>query len=496
MRETLKRLLKMTAGYGIVQWAGPFISFIFSPILTRILTPADYGVYDYVITVGSGVGILALWGLPQALLAHFNDRPGDAWRRGLTGSALVLTILIGLPLSFAIVFFAPQIAHHSFGGGKYTLLFQLVGAALICSTCNGAMIYAAQAALRVRWGITFSLTTILLTTFGNILFIIILRCGVLGMVLVPICSGVALSITIGFVMRPMIGAPRRKLMGQLLKSGAILLPGTLSIWILQMADRLFLVHYVTTQELGHYAIANRVAALLFVLMAPVYSAWTPLALAIQDEVDAKQRFADVARYIIAVSLTGALFLGLFATEILLVMTRAPYLPAAPYVGFLALVHVMSALGTVLCTGAMAGKQFSAISWTVFLGAAANIGLNILLIPVYGVWGATIATVIGYAIQPILLYPIVQRRNPIPYPTASLLGVIAIQVFLLIVGAMMPPIKFGVRIVLKLILLGSFPAALVATGVVTRLELRRTISYANSQLRLVRARVEKQSPPTP
>ena len=33
MRETLKRLTKMTAGYGMVQWAGPIVSLIFTPII-------------------------------------------------------------------------------------------------------------------------------------------------------------------------------------------------------------------------------------------------------------------------------------------------------------------------------------------------------------------------------------------------------------------------------------------------------------------------------
>jgi hypothetical protein len=60
MRQTLQRLAKMVAGYGMVQWAGPFLSLIFTPIITRILTPEDYGVADYVSTVGAAIGTVAL----------------------------------------------------------------------------------------------------------------------------------------------------------------------------------------------------------------------------------------------------------------------------------------------------------------------------------------------------------------------------------------------------------------------------------------------------
>ena len=81
MRQVLKRLTRMTVGYGAVQWAGPALSLIFTPILTRILAPSDYGVADYVLTISAFASTMALFALPQALSAHYNDKPDDPhWR--------------------------------------------------------------------------------------------------------------------------------------------------------------------------------------------------------------------------------------------------------------------------------------------------------------------------------------------------------------------------------------------------------------------------------
>ncbi len=422
MRLMLKRLTRMVLGYGAVQWAGPLLSLIFTPILTRILNPSDYGIAEYVLTIASAVSTLALLGLPQALTTHFNDRPDDrSWQRNVTGSALALVVSIGVPVSLTLLILAPELARLGLGDTSYSLLFRLIGGSMLFGMVGAILSTAAQAALRVRWGMLFSVTSLIATALGNILFILLLRLGVTGMVLVPVVSGLALCAVSTAVVRPLIGQPNPSMVTLLLQSGLLLLPSVAAAWMLQVVDRLFLIHYVSTEALGHYAIANRIAGLLYVAMGPIYAAWTPLALSIQHELAARERYASMARYLMAAALLAALALGLFATEILIVLTRPAYLPAAPYVGFLTYVYVLAAVGTVLSTGALAGKQLKELSGAIFAGALINIALNFTLIPRFGVWGATVATVIGYAVPQVILYLILQRRYPIPYPTTTSTG---------------------------------------------------------------------------
>ncbi len=487
---TLKRLAKMVAGYGAVQWAGPILAFIFTPIITRILTPSDYGIADYVLTIASAVGTVALFALPQALAAHFNDQSEDLFHRRITGSTLVVAWIIGIPLGVALVVLSPQIAQSAFGDQRQTPLFQFAGATVAFAVCSGILIAAAQAALRVRWGMLFSLTTIAATVFGNVLYIVVLRLGAMGMVLTSVTNGVAVSLVALVVMRSMIGMPSVALMKTMARSGAILLPTMVSGWVLMVADRLVLVHYVSTESLGHYAIANRIASLGYIAVSPLFTAWTSLALSIQHEPDAKQRYADMSRYLIAIVLSVALALGLFATEILIVMTRPAYFPSAPYVGFLAYVHVFTGFGAVLYVSALAGKQLGAISWTAGAGALVNLLLNMVLIPPYGVWGATIATVIGYGIPQVLLYVILQKRYTVPYPMSRLLGALFVQCGLLVLGVSLPPLVFPVRIAVKALLFALLPVAFVLLGVITPFELQQAKFFVRHQMQLGLARIQR------
>ncbi len=472
MQSLLKRLIKMVAGYGMVQWAGPFLSLIFTPIITRILNPADYGVADYVLTISSAIGVVALLAIPQALTAHFNDHPEIDWQRRVTGSALTIAVVVGIVVGIGLVVYAPVLADLAPITHGYAYLFQWMGATAVLGLSGAILTSVAQAALRVRWGMALSITTILGTILGNVLFIIVLRLGVTGMVLTPIVTGVLTFVVAFALAHRMIGRPSATITQMLLRTGMWLLPATLAGWVLQVADRFFLAQSVSAQELGYYAIANRIATLLYVAIAPFLTAYTPLALAMQHEPQAKERYATLARYLVAVVLCAGLGLGLFATEMLIVLTRESYLPAAVYVGFLTYIHTFGAVNLILYTSGLASKQFKGITWTILVGAAVNLLLNFILIPPYGVWGATIATVISYAVPPILLYLWLQPRYPVPYPVAKIVGAIAIQFALLVIGLALPPLPFLTRIVLKGFIWVLLPLSFIPLGMITPFEFQQ------------------------
>lgn len=489
MRDTLKRLVKIIIGYGAIQWAGPVVSLLLTPIITRILLPSDYGVADYLLTVTSALSTLALLALPQAIATHYNDIPEDvSWQRTVTGSAVTIALLSGLLVGGVLFTIAPVITARVPVIEGYTGLVRLIGLSFVFGLMSSALTSTAQAGLRVRWGMVFSLTNIGFTLLGNLLFIVILRLGVTGMILTPIVTGISVWVANVTLMRKAIGRPTWAVTGKLLRSGMILLPTMLSVWVLQVSDRLILGSFVSTTALGHYAIANRMANLVYVAMGPIYSAWTPLALASKHQDANMERYVAISRYLIAAVLIMGLGIGLFATEILIILTRPAYLPAAPYVGFLAYMHVFSGFGTMLSTGALMGKQLASVSVTVFFGALANIGLNLLLIPTFGIWGATAATMIGYGVPQVILYLWLQRRYPIPYPMGKFMAALVIQFTLQMIGLWVPAIAFPIRIAMKLVIFTILPFSFILLGLITRFELLHAYLFARNQLRLGWARI--------
>jgi O-antigen/teichoic acid export membrane protein len=394
------------------------------------------------------------------------------WHQRLTGSALTISLATSLSIGAVLFLAAPRIAYWSFGDESYTYLFQLLGATFVFGILGSLLTTAAQADLRVRWGMAISLTTILCTVFGNVVFIVILRLGVVGMILTPVTTGIAVFVVSMSLTHPLISRPSSPFAKLLLRSSTLLLPTVMSVWMLQVVDRLFLINYVSTTELGYYSIANKIASLLGVALTPLYTAWTSLALAIQHEAEASQRYMTMSRLLVAVALTGSLALGLFATEILIVLTRAPYLPAAPYVGLLTYIYVFTTINVTLNVGGYITKQLVSISGAVMAGAGVNFILNLILIPRYGVWGATISTAIGYGASTVLLYWRMRSRWQVAYPMRLFMTALGMQFVLLMAGTLIPPMAFVPRVALKLLDLALLPIAFIMLGLITRAEVRQ------------------------
>jgi O-antigen/teichoic acid export membrane protein len=490
MRQTLKRLTRMTAGYGMIQWAGPFLSFIFTPIITRILSPADYGITDYLFTVSSALGTITSLALPQALTAHYNDRSTLEWKRQVVGSALAVALPLAIGGGLALIVLAPQITYRLLGNHEYAPLLQLMGAGFGFGAGGALLATAAQAELRVRWGMVLSLINILCIVCGNLLFIVVLRWGVTGMVTTPVLTGIITCVVALLLTRSLIGKPSLNIAVLLVRSGIVLLPTMAAAWMLQVVDRFFLVDYVSTTQLGYYSIASKFASLLGVAMSPLYGAWAPLAMAMQHDPAVRGQYAAIARYLVAAALVGSLALGLFATEILIVFTRAPYLPAAPYVGFLTYIYVFGAISTTLTVVGMINKQFAAISGSVIVGALVNVLLNFALIPQYGVWGATIATVIGYAAPIVVLFWRVRERLPTSYPMRLFVAAIAVHLALMMAGLLIPALALPLRVALKLLVLSCLPLALIGLGVITRQELHHMRLFAQHRFAMAVAYLDR------
>ena len=88
-------------------------------------------------------------------------------------------------------------------------------------------------------------------------------------------------------------------------------------------------------------------------------------------------------------------------------------------------------------------------------------------------GVPDATIVGYAVSPILLYSIVQRRYPIPYPTGRLLaGSGGTDTLVDSWGKLAPPLRSPLRVGIKLGILALLPVSFILLDVITRLSCNR------------------------
>ncbi|HWQ13423.1 MAG TPA: lipopolysaccharide biosynthesis protein [Roseiflexaceae bacterium] len=432
MRSNLIHLARQTVGYGVGMAVSRLAGVILAPIYTRVLSPADYGAWGVINTVLTIVALLALFGVDVAWARLYFETEDAHKRRRLAGtafwSALVWTIgLVGLALGAA-----PAVAEQLLGRSAYTPYLRLALLTVPFSVLHALQLFM----LRLR----FALVAYNVLALGNLVLgagLSVLLAGGLGYglrgIFLGILAGYACTSLAGWwINRHMIGRWSRPLLWPLLVMGLPLMPAGLGHWALSYVDRWFLTRAVAPAELGLYELANKLTAGIALFTGAFQSAWGPFSYWIERREGSLRTYAKALTYYTLFTLGGALALGLFAREALMLVTppafHGAYLAVAP----LSYAPVAYGAYTLLSTGATLSKQTATLAATMILAALANLALNLLLITWWGwgIIGAACATGGAFLLAAVLVYRAAQRVYPIPYETSKLLRALAIQLALM------------------------------------------------------------------
>ncbi|GIV83549.1 MAG: hypothetical protein KatS3mg052_0556 [Candidatus Roseilinea sp.] len=475
MRDTLRRFARLTAGYSLVTLIGPAFTILLTPLYTRVLSPDDYGVVEVATTLSSFMTILASFAIDQALNAYFFD--GDeTYQRNLVTTAQISVGLTGLVLAVLLVIVAEPLAEWLYKDpARRSILY------LIAFNVVSAPLYnIASVVLRLKMGVkrvnVLGLTFLSATIVSNVALVLLLRFKATGVVAANALAN-GLACLAGLVLTGQIlrGRFTPALVKPLFRTGAGLLLGSISLLLFSGADRVLLTQYVSQEQQGLYAIANKLATMVYVLLSAPWTAWWPLALEMGAKPDAPAQYARMLEYFAAGAMMVALSAGLFAPEILAVFARDVYVPAAPYaLALMIYVGPLAFIGTNFQIGLYVKKQTRFVSGIIVAAAAINIALNVILDPLWGVWGAVWSTVAAGAFVAVASHYIARRFMPVPYRLGRV-GLLGLVYLALVIAFLAFPVlnAAGWKLAALCILIAAIPA----TGIISRQHIQLGLEMA-------------------
>jgi O-antigen/teichoic acid export membrane protein len=114
-----KRLGKHSLVYGLSNAMAASVSLLLLPLLTRYMTPAEYGALDLAIVLASQVGSVLQLGLGSAVFKFIlQDDSGEHTRERVLSTAYCAIGLFGLAVTAALVAFAGRIAQIVLGDSE------------------------------------------------------------------------------------------------------------------------------------------------------------------------------------------------------------------------------------------------------------------------------------------------------------------------------------------------------------------------------------------
>jgi O-antigen/teichoic acid export membrane protein len=450
--------LASMAVYGLSIMTLKGFSLITIPLYARYLDPAEYGKLDIAVSIIEFAGLCASLGLADTLYRFAsstdqNERQSvqaEIFGSGLLGAA-ILTIIVQMLVPFVHEFFGMTVGILPLRAGLFaasiTGLVEMPLAWMRLS--DRALAYLSFIALRtfVQIALTWSLlenghgaASILYATF----WINLLSSAVFAFMA---CKSGGLRITGHGVRR-------------LAHYGMPLVGGGLAMYALGSFDRLFLAHEVSAHEIGHYAIATKLALATALFVQPLALWWFPKRLAVLDQADGIAQNAKVWAMGFVILMIGASTTALTMPLFVRVGLPPAYSGALTFLPWLIMASLMNELVSLSSVGAF--KRESGYEILAVNSLAALIALigYVVLIPLFGISGAIAATLVAHTLR--LTVFVIRSRAIAPVPlvsSASAMIALTSLVFVLIGQNTLDP-------AIQVLLILANPLAILTTACLT------------------------------
>jgi O-antigen/teichoic acid export membrane protein len=180
------------------------------------------------------------------------------------------------------------------------------------------------------------------------------------------------------------------------------------------ADIFMISFFLSPAAVGFYAIAVNIAERLWVVSQAISSVLLPRISSSNDEQDKNNITSTISRNVFTASIIGGFIFFLISDLFIKLFFGNAYEDSSIVLKLLLPGIILGSMARILSND-FAGRGKPEINlYTSIFTVIANISLNILLIPLYGINGAAIATSITYSINWLIKIIIFNRMTGMPF----------------------------------------------------------------------------------
>jgi O-antigen/teichoic acid export membrane protein len=238
-------------------------------------------------------------------------------------------------------------------------------------------------------------------------------------------------------------------------------------WALRASDRLILRHFTSLSTVALYSVGTSISKMPFDLVGNgIHWAIVPFfyATATQEsDKRSKSLFARIATYNALILVALGLATIMFARDLIAILASERYAEAGQVVPLIVVASVLESAFYIPSKGLYLQRKTAWLLPLFLVPAAFNIGLNFVLVPLYGMQGAAWSMLLGYVLMITLTLLVSQRIYPIPYEYGRIAKVIAAAVALWGVSLALPETGRAARLVANVVVLALLPLLLWALG---------------------------------
>ena len=482
-----KNFLKQSVVYSISNIAVKASGIILLPIYTKYFTVEEFGRLGLILAIIIILTQVVVLGQGQSIL-RFNNPQYGLWN--VKSVLFSLTILVAITsflfISLAEVTLNPLASLLGNPADYYSSLH--IAIYIVCVTViNNLFQNKLRADEKAAFYTLLNIIKLIMLMIVTIYLVAGKQIGINGVLIGQMTSELfGLLMILPSMIKQMEIKFNLEIIQTSLRFGVPLIFSALSTTLLNISDR-FLIKFLANEEaLGLYELGYRVAGILnMFLIMPLSLTLLPIAYKIYNRPGDKEYYKKIMTYTTFLLMWGGLFLAVYSKEVIsLFASSDSYIPAFEVVPIILLSYVFVGMSMVSSLGMYLINRTIYIAVITIFSALINIGLNFLLIPIYGIMGAAIDTLLAFVLLYFLFLMVSNKVYKIEFENIKILSLIIIGTTLFLITYFVNIGLFWFNIAFKFILVMAFPLILYLTSF-----------YDPAEIRILKGFIKKWKDPT-
>lgn len=401
--DKLKLFIENFLVYGFGSIISKIIPLIMVPIVTRFMPDTSYyGISDLSNTLTSFGSSLAVMGMYDAMYRLFFDRDDDIYKKEICSTAIFFTMGTSCVVFLLMILFKDFLALYVFGNSEYSYLVYITAMATLVGATNS--IVSAPTRMknqRKRYVLMNTISPIL--SYSISIPLLLKGHFIIALPVAGVIAGLSCEIIFFIMNREWFKIRYIKIahIKPLLKIAIPLLPNFLIYWVFNSSDRLMIVNILGTGAAGIYSVGAKLGMASQLIYTAFAGGWQYFAFSTMREKNQVESNSRIFEYLGIVSFASAMIIFVGSRPIYEIFFEREYIQGFIVAPYLFLAPLLQMLFQIACNQFLIIKKTWPNMFILTGGALVNIILNFFLIPIIGIEGAAIATLIGYAFSDII-----------------------------------------------------------------------------------------------
>lgn len=398
------------------------------PIYTRLLSPADYGVIDMILLIGSFINVTIALEINQGFGRYYSETDSIKEQDEYSSTSLWFVLVA---YSFFLIFsliFSNWLNDKIIGSNYSVTVFQI---ALISIWGNGIFLFLQN---QLRWyllskeytivGVVYTFVSYSLT----IVLMLVYKFGTTAVFLGLLSGNVTAAILSWYYAK---GKYKLVFVWEkleiMLSYSIPLIPASIGTIVLLYIDRIAIKDLMSLSDVGIFGIAFRFSAIVSLVLSGFQTAMAPLIYQNYKNVEAPFEIARIFKYFLLSVLSFIIALSFFSKEVLIVFTTPAYYEAAKIIPIISFATLFLAMN-IFTPGLSLVKKTKIIAFINIFAGVLNTVLNYSLIPHFGIIGASASTLLSSIVTFIIYMKYSQKYFYVPYEWSKIITVFCVGIF--------------------------------------------------------------------